>query len=457
MLSQDIKSQFIDIVGAKRFLEDPESIISYSYDGFIAEASADAVLFPISTLEVSQIMKIAHHYKIPVTARGAGTNLSGGSIPFHKGIVLCFMKMNRIIEVNTKDRYAIVQPGVINGDLQKVLEDKNFFYPPDPSSFNISTIGGNVSENAGGPRCLKYGVTADYILGLEVVLASGKIIKTGSRNIKDVTGYRLGSLFCGAEGTLGIVTEIILRVLPKPESFRTVLVTYDDLEASANTVTDIIGAGIIPAAMELMDKVVINLVEDVYDLGLPRSAEGILLIEVDGMDVAVEKQMENIIQKAVANGATDVKRANTETERDELWTARRSAHGVIARMAPNCITEDANVPVSNVPKMIMGIREITQRHNIKVGILAHAGDGNMHPVISTDIRDKDEWKRVEAATDEIFSLAAELNGTLTGEHGVGLAKSKYLPHFIDEETREFMAMIKKAVDPLNILNPGKFI
>lgn len=457
MLSTDIKARLKEIVGPQRFLDDPETIVSYSYDGFVAEACADAVLFPTSTLEVSRILQIAHRHRIPVTARGAGTNLSGGSIPAHQGIVLCFTKMNRIIEVNTRDRYAIVQPGVVNGDLQKILARENFFFPPDPSSFAISTIGGNVAENAGGPRCLKYGVTVDYILGLEVVLASGKVIRVGSRNVKDVTGYRLTGLFCGAEGTLGIVTEITVRVRALPESFRTVLAIYDDLEATANTVADIMGSGIVPAAMELMDRVVINLVEDTYNLGLPRSAEGILLIEVDGIQEAVEKQMERILEKARANGAIDVKTADTESERDDLWKARRSAHGVIARLAPNCMTEDATVPVSNVPKMIRGVREITRRHNIKVGILAHAGDGNMHPVISTDMRDKAEWTRVEAATGEIFDLAASLNGTLSGEHGVGLAKARFLPRFMDRDTREFMATIKKAVDPLGILNPGKFV
>lgn len=304
---------------------------------------------------------------------------------------------------------------------------------------------------------MKYGVTVDYVLGLEVVLASGKIIRFGSRNVKDVTGYRLSSLFCGAEGTLGIVTEITVRVAALPESYRTVLAVYDDIELTANTVADIIGAGIVPAAMELMDHIVVNLVEDANHLGLPRSAAGVLLIEVDGVREAVEKEMGRIVQKAWANGATDVKEARTETEREALWTARRSAHGVLARLAPNCMTEDATVPVSNVPKMIKGVQEIAEKYKLRIGILAHAGDGNMHPIISTDMRDTEEWSRVEAASQEIFELAARLDGTLSGEHGVGLAKSKFLPLFMDSDTREFMATIKKAVDPNNILNPGKFV
>ncbi|MCP4680896.1 MAG: FAD-binding protein, partial [Desulfobacterales bacterium] len=392
-----------------------------------------------------------------VTARGSGTNISGGSVPIQKGIVLSFTKMNKILTINTKDRYAILQPGVVNGTLQKELAKENFFYPPDPASYTVSTLGGNVAENAGGPRCLKYGVTADYILGLEVVLASGKIIRFGSRNIKDVTGYRLAGLFCGSEGTLGIITEITLRVVPLPETKRTLLAIYNDLDNTANTVADIIGDGIIPTAMELLDKVVINTVEDSFHLGLPTEAQGMLLIDVDGTEESVEKEIIKIKEKAYANKAVDVKMARTQAESDDLWVARRSAYGVFARLAPNCIVEDATVPVSNVPKMIKGMRTIFDKYNIHAGILAHAGDGNMHPLISTDMRNNEEWQRVEKAIEEIFDLAISLDGTLSGEHGIGLAKKDFLPLALNSDTREFMADIKKTVDPNNILNPGKFV
>lgn len=457
MLDPTAAQRLREIVGPERYRDDPESLTCYSYDGFVVESSPDAVLYPSTTAEVSAILRVASEFRIPVTPRGEGTGLSGGAVPARGGLVLVFTKMNRIVEINTRDRYAIVQPGVVNADLQKALDPHGFFYPPDPSSFAISTLGGNVGENAGGPRCLKYGVTADYILGMEVVLPSGKVIRIGSRNVKDVTGYDLSRLFCGSEGTLGIVTEITVRVVAKPEAYRTVLAIYDDLDHTAETVTDIIGSGIVPAAMELMDKIVVNLVEDDAHLGLPREAEGVLLIEVDGVKAAVEQQMGVIVEKARANGAVEIREARTPRERDDLWKARRSAHGVLARRAPNCMTEDATVPVSNVPKMVRGVREITERHDIRVGILAHAGDGNMHPVITTDIRDREEWARVEAATEEIFALAARLNGTLSGEHGIGLAKAKYLPLVMDADTREFMAQIKKCVDPLGILNPGKFV
>ncbi len=457
MLKQDIKQKLQQIVGRERFFDDKETILACSYDGYIIDSEPDAVIFPKTAGEVSEVMKTACLEKIPVTPRGAGTNICGASVPAQKGLVLCLSKMNEILKINTRDRYAIVQPGVVNGDLQKALAPEGFFYPPDPASLTVSTIGGNVAQNAGGPRCLKYGVTADYLLGMEVVLASGKIIRFGSRNVKDVTGYRLSSLFCGSEGTLGITTEITVRVMPLPEAHRTILAVFNDLADSANTVVDIIGAGIIPAAMELMDKVVVNAVEDSYHLGLPRDAQGLLLIEVDGIEEAVEKEMKKIVEKARANSAADIKQASTKAESDDLWKARRAAYGIFARLAPVCIVEDATVPVSNVPKMIKGIRQIADKHKIVMGILAHAGDGNMHPLISTDMRNKEEWARVEAAIGEIFELAVSLDGTLSGEHGIGLAKTKFLPLVIDDGTREFTADIKKAVDPCGILNPGKFV
>lgn len=455
MIDESVKKELRRIVGNDRFLDKPEECISYSYDAYVKEAAPDAVMLPLTPDEVSGILKVASRERIPVTARGAGTSICGAPVPVRSGIVLSFTKMNQIVEVNTRDRYCIVQPGVVNGDLQNVLGREGFFYPPDPASMEFSTIGGNVAQNAGGPRCLKYGVTADYVLGLEVVLASGEIIRFGSRNVKDVTGYRLSSLFCGSEGTLGIITEITLKVLPLPETRRTILTVFDDLHRTANTVADVIGSGILPSAMELMDKVVINAVEDAHKLGLPRDAEGMLIIEVDGVEEAVEKEMAKIVKKARENGAVEIKEARTASEREDLWRARRSAYSVFARLAPDCIVEDATVPVSKVPEMTKGIKAIADKYGLRVGILAHAGDGNMHPLISTDVRDKAEWGRVEAATREIFELALGLNGTLSGEHGIGLAKTAYLPMAMNEATRKFMANIKNTMDPLGILNPGK--
>ena len=456
-MKDHIRKTLVGIVGRERFLDKPEDLLSFSYDADVREALPDAVILPNTTEEVSRIMSLASERKIPVTARGAGSSICGASVPVKGGLVLSFTQMDRVLEVNTRDRYCIVQPGVVNGSLQKVLGRDGFFFPPDPGSMAFSTIGGNVAQNAGGPRCLKYGVTVDYVLGMEVVLASGEIIRFGSRNVKDVTGYRLSSLFCGSEGTLGIVTEITLKVVPLPEAYRTVLAVYDDLDATAATVSAVIGAGILPAAMELLDKVVINVVEDAFGVGLPREAVGMLLIEVDGSEAAVEKEMARIVAMTRASGARSIQEARTAAERDDLWQARRAAYSVFSRLAPDCIVEDATVPVSRVPEMIRGMREIMTRHRLHAGILAHAGDGNMHPLIATDKRNAAEWQRVEAACAEIFELAMTLSGTLSGEHGIGLAKMKYLPMALDDATRRFMATIKTAVDPHGILNPGKAI
>lgn len=457
MLDSTVRNLIKEILDTDRWLEKPEEVACYSYDAYFKESMPDMVLFPVTTDEVSQIMKICSHHKVPVTARGAGTSVCGASIPARHGIVMCFSQMNRILEINTPDRYVIVQPGLVNNDLQKALEPFGFFYPPDPGSMAVSTIGGNVAQNAGGPRCLKYGVTADYILGMEVVLASGKIVSFGSRNVKDVTGYRLSGLFCGSEGTLGIVTRIILRVVPVPETIKTLLVTFDNLDNTAKSVSDIIGAGILPAALELMDKTTINAIEDSARMGLPRLAEGSLLIEIDGVREACEKEMKQIIEKVGANGATSIQEASSPKERENLWKARRSAYGVFAKLAPDIFSEDVTVPASKIPSMIRKTVDIAHKYGLKVGILAHAGDGNMHPMIPTDKSNKAEWEKVEAAFDEIVKAATEMNGTLSGEHGIGLAKTKFLPLVMSDDSIEFMSVIKKAVDPEGILNPGKFV
>ncbi len=457
MLNADVRTALIDIIGKKRYLDRPEELACYAYDAFLEESLPDAVLFPQTTAEVAAIVRVAATHRLPVTARGAGTSVCGAPVPVHHGLVLCFSKMNRIIEVNTADRYAIVEPGVINADLQRALAPHGFFYPPDPGSINISTIGGNVALNAGGPRCLKYGVTVDYVLGMEVVLASGKVVRFGSRNVKDVTGYKLSALFCGSEGTLGLVTEIILKVVPQPEAVRTVLVTFNDLDDTARAVSSIIGSGIIPVAMELMDKMTVNAIEDAVGLGLPREAEGVLLIEVDGISEACEREMRRIVEKVRECGAVEVKEAATAQERDQLWAARRQTYGVFAKIAPDIISEDVTVPVSKVPEMIRRIREIGKQYQVAIGVLAHAGDGNMHPLIAADRSNKEEWARVLESFGAIFAAGAELGGTLSGEHGIGLAKTPYLPLVMDQDSRDFLKLIKRAVDPDNIFNPGKFV
>lgn len=457
MLDPAVHNELVAVVGRERCLDDPAVLACYAYDAFTEEALPELVIFPLSTEEVSAVMEIASFHKIPVTARGAGTSVCGGPVPVRHGIVLCFSKMNRIMAINTPDRHVVVQPGVINGDLQRALAPHGFFFPPDPGSMQFSTIGGNVAHNAGGPRCLKYGVTVDYVMGMEAVLASGKVVRFGSKNIKDVTGYNFTGLFCGSEGTLGLITEITLRVMPLPETAQTLLVTFDSLDNTARAVSAVIGSGILPAAMELMDRMTINAIEDSVQLGLPRQAEGTLLIEVDGSRESCDRERQQIVAVVREHGAVTIEEAETPEERARLWTARRAAYGVFARIAPNIVSEDVTVPVSRVPEMVRRIVEITERYQLRAGILAHAGDGNMHPLVCTDRENAEEWARVEKAFAEIFAAAAELEGTLSGEHGVGLAKAQFMPLVIDENTREFMAQIKRAVDPDNILNPGKFV
>jgi glycolate oxidase len=457
MISPELKKQFLAIVDPTRWLDHKEQLFCYAYDAFVEESMPDAVIFPETTDEVSQILALASAHKLPVTGRGAGTSVCGAPVPVHHGLVICFSRMDKIIEINTKDRYIIVEPGVVNADVQAALAPDGFFFPPDPGSMNMATIGGNIALNAGGPRCLKYGVTLDYILGLEVVLASGKVITFGSRNIKDVTGYKLAALFCGSEGTLGLVTRAILKVVPLPETVKTIMATFKDLDDTANAVTDIIGSGILPAAMELMDQLTLNAIEDKAGLGLDREAAGTLLIEVDGGAEACDRQVRQILEKLRANRAITIQEAGSAADRERLWTARRSAYGVFAKLAPDIISEDVTVPVSRVPEMVRRIVQITDKYKLRVGVLAHAGDGNMHPMIPADKSNAEEWSRVTAAFDEIFQAAAELDGTLSGEHGIGLAKAKYLPLVMNQDTIDFMKTIKQAVDPDGILNPGKFV
>jgi len=457
VLDPKVTRELRGIVGEKNYLDTPEDLMNYSYDGYVPESKPDAVLFPVSTQQVSDIMKVAYREEIPVTPRGAGTNICGGSVPMRGGIVLAFTRMNRILEINKEDRLAVVEPGVINAELQAEVEARGLFYPPDPASMSVCTIAGNVALNAGGPRGVKYGVTRDYILGLTVVLPDGQIIHVGGRTAKNVTGIDLVSLFTGSEGTLGLITEITCKLLPKPEAKQTMQAIFNDLDLAGKAVAKIMGEGMLPVALELMDSVVVNLVEDSAHVGLPREAEGVLLIMMDGPRESVKREVEIIAQLCRNQGATEVRVAKNQEEEDALWFARRSAFGVMARSRPNCIVEDVTVPVSKVPAMIREIVSIARTYNVVIGVLAHAGDGNMHPLLLTDQRETEEWERAQSAIRDIVLKAAELGGTLSGEHGIGMAKAEFLDLVMDTETLQFMGVIKRAVDPKGILNPGKFL
>jgi glycolate oxidase len=402
-------------------------------------------------------MKVAHREEIPVTARGSGTNLAGEVVPVKGGIVLAFSRMDRILEIDPDNRLARVQPGVINFEFQKAVEKHGLMYPPDPSSWKVATMGGNVGTNAGGPRTLKYGVTRDYLLGLTVVLANGDVLKTGGLTIKNVTGYDLTRLMCGSEGTLGIITEIVVRLVPRPPAARTIRADFPRLEDSSDAVAAIMAAGIVPSGLELMDNVVIEAVEADTHLGLPTDVEAVLLIEMDGDPSGLDVQTRQIEAILAQKRASGIIAAETPEQAEKLWTARRAAVSVMARLRPNCAIEDATVPVSKLTEMIRKTVEIAKKYQLRVGVLAHAGDGNLHPLVLFDHRDQDELRRVEAANEEIAREALVLGGTLSGEHGIGLSKARLLTLELDEVAMEVTRSIKRSLDPKGILNPGKFV
>jgi glycolate oxidase len=457
MIPKAIADDFRSIVGTEWFLDTPEDLATYSYDGFLPEFMPDAVIVPGSTEEISKIMHLANREKINIIPRGAGTNICGSSVAREGGIIIAFHRLNKILEIDPNNMCAVVQPGVVNADLQKEVAVYGLMYPPDPASMFVSTIGGNVALNAGGPRGVKYGVTRDYLLGLEVVLPTGEVIHTGGKTLKSVSGYDLTRLMCGSEGTLGIITEITLRLVPLPLAKATLQAIFSDLDDAAKTVSAIIGSGIVPTTLELMDRVILDVIGDYGGAQFHEDAAALLLIEVDGEDMLVEKQGEIIEHFCKERGAVFVERAATAEEADKLWRARRTAFGAVASLRPNCIVEDATVPVKRLPEIIRKIVELSDKYQLKIGVLAHAGDGNLHPLIMTDLRDKEEMARVDKALDELYEAAIGMGGTLSGEHGIGIAKDRFMGLEFSERAIEIMRGIKQVFDPNNILNPGSFL
>lgn len=453
----ELKKELEGLVGPRRATYAPEDLSAYSYDAYTEEYRPDIVVFPVSTKEVSSIMRTAYRENIPVTPRGSGTNLAGESVPVRGGIIMCMTQMDRILSIDADNLTAMIQPGVVNMDLQRAAEKVGMMYPPDPASWAVATMGGTVGTNAGGPRTLKYGVTKDYLLGLTVVLADGDVLKTGGRTIKNVTGYNLTSLFCGSEGTLGIFTEITVRLIPKPQASRTIRADFARLEDCSDAVAAIVAAGIIPAAMELMNQFTIRAVEKSFGLGLPIDMEGILLIQVDGNSETISSEIGQIERILRERSATSVLMAEDPQEAERLWLARRSAGPALMRIRPNTITEDVTVPVSNLTAMIREVVEICERHRIEVGVMAHAGDGNIHPCMVFDRRDEDEFKRVRLVCEDLVPEALALGGTLSGEHGIGIAKAPFLKFEMDPVALRVMKGIKDYFDPKGILNPGKFV
>jgi len=455
MLNSAVQTKLREIVGAPHVLDSLEDRISYSYDAALHEALPEAVVYPGTVEEIAAILRLANDERFAVTPRGAGTGLSGGSIPLAGGLVMVLTRLNRIVEINTDDLYAVAETGVITADLAAAVARHGLLYPPDPASQAVSTLGGNVAENAGGLRGLKYGVTKHYVLGLEVVTPQGEVLHTGSTTVKCVTGYDLTQLMVGSEGTLGVVTKIWCKLVPMPEHKESMLAVFGDVDDAARTVAAIIRSGVIPATLEFLDHVTINAIEDFKQFGLPRQAEAILLIETDGRRAAAQAEAEKVMAVCRENRAQTIQKAADEAERTQLWQARRAALSSLARVRPTTILEDATVPRSRIPDMVRGVREIAQRHGVVIGNFGHAGDGNLHPTVLTDVRDPEEFARAERAIDEIFALALSLGGTLSGEHGIGIAKAKYLANEVGRVGLDVMRSIKRALDPNNILNPGK--
>lgn len=460
MIDEKVINEFSQIVGARGILNENLDLFTYSYDAsflpLLPAAKPDLVLKPQSTQEVAAIMKLAHKYRIPVVARGLGTGRTGGSVPVEGGLVLCLDEMNQILELDDQNLMLTVEPGVKTQDIYQFCAERGLFYPPDPSSLKQSTIGGNIAENAGGPRAVKYGVTGDYVMGLEVVLADGSVLQTGGKMIKNVTGYDLTRLFVGSEGTLGIITRAILRLIPMPKIRRTAQALFDSLDGACAAVSRSIKSGAIPAAAELMDQISIEAVAKFRNIELDPRVKAGVIFEFDGdSEAGLDAQIGEAERLCAECGSVQFRIAKTKEEEDELWSLRRGMSSAIAALAPNRIAEDISVPRAALPEIVKRLREIAARYGLQLAVFGHAGDGNLHPSLLADLNAPGEKEKVEQAVGEIFQAALAVGGTLSGEHGIGLTKKDYLADALGETGMAAIRSIKKALDPAGILNPGK--
>ncbi|MBP3925541.1 FAD-binding protein [bacterium] len=416
---------------------------------------ADAVVFVENIEQIQNVVKIANKYKIPIICRGAGTNVVGACTTEHGGIILNFSKMNKILEINPENMTARVQPGLILGDLQKEVEKFGLFYPPDPSNLKVSTIGGSIAQSSGGAKSFKYGTTKDYILSLTVVMANGEILQTGSNTIKNATGYNLSTLFVGSEGTLGIITEAVLKLIPKPEARAVMMSYFDTVESAIKAVNTIIDNRIYPATIDFMDKNAICTVEKFYPANLLTDKECALVIEVDGFKNSIEYQRKIIVNILESSGSSAIQYSTNDEEYEKIWMARRSSMGACTKLRPNVTTDDVIVPRENLAKLVKGIQNICEKYNLITCLVGHVGDGSVHPQIPIDYEDKVEYENYKLAKNEIYQLTASLDGILSGEHGVGYAKKDYINMVINPTALDYMRKIKKTFDPDNILNPYK--
>lgn len=458
MSNAKLAKDFEKIVGAGNVMHKEADLHAYSYDSAVLDPRVPSlVIKPTTTEQLGPVTALCNEHGLPMTVRGAGTNLSGGTIPHPGGVVVLTNGLNKILEINEEDLYAVVEPGVVTAQFAAQVASKGLFYPPDPGSQAVSTIGGNVAENAGGLRGLKYGVTKDYVMGMDFYDAHGDLIKSGSRTVKCVTGYNLAGLMVASEGTLGVFSNIILKLVPPPKASKAMMAIFPNVQTASETVAAIIANHIVPCTLEFLDNSVIRYVEDFTKAGLPTDAGAILLIEVDGHQAEVIEDAQKVVDICTKCGAKEVKMAETAEEREALWFARRNALPSLARAKPTTVLEDATVPRSQIPAMMEGLDKIAKKYKLDIGTFGHAGDGNLHPTILCDNRDKEEFHRVEEAVDEIFDVALSLKGTLSGEHGIGMAKSKWMEKETSKATLEYSLKMKRAIDPKNILNPTKII
>ena len=455
MLKKRVIYQLIEIVGRENVSNSREDLICYSYDAVNKKFLPDLVVFPANPEEISEILKLANKKQFPVIPRGAGSGFSGGSLPVWGGVVLVTTRLNRIIEIDNDNLTAIVEPGVVCGEFQKEVEKYGLYYPPDPASLEFSTLGGNVAECAGGPSALKYGVTRDYVTGLEVVLPTGEIITTGVKTRKGVVGYDLTRLIIGSEGTLAIITKIYLRLIPKPEAKITLMAVFKDIEPSTQAVVQIIRNKIVPSKLEFMDQGAIECVENYRQLGLPMEAEALLLIELDGDKVALESQIQQVEAICQKSGAFLLKRASNSQEAENIWEIRRAISPALLQLNPTKINEDIVVPRSKIPYIIHQIEVIKHKYQLKIVNFGHAGDGNIHVNIMIDDQIKGEKEKAEQAVQEIFREVLSVGGTISGEHGIGITKAPFLSLELKDAEIELMQKIKRLFDPNDILNPGK--
>ncbi len=453
-MKNKILKELIEIVSKKNVDAEKIDLLHYAYDATQNMYLPDFVVFPENTEQISHILKLCTEYRVPIVPRGAGTGFSGGSLPISGGICLSLEKMNKILEIDTENLVAHVEAGVINYDLREKTEKFGLFYPPDPSSYKYCTIGGNVAENAGGPRAVKYGVTKNYILGMQLVFPTGEIVTSGSKNVKDVAGYNLKDLMIGSEGTLAIITKLFLKLIPLPP-YRSVLqATFSDMKEAAQTVSNIIADKVTPSALEFIDGPCIRAIEDYLHIGLPKEAQAMLIIECDGMKESVEAELSLIEKVCAKNNAQHIKRAKDKKEEEILWKARRSMSPSLNRIRDGKLNEDVVVPRASLPQMIASIQEISKKYNLPIVNFGHAGDGNIHTNIMFK-KGSEEEEKAKGAMAKIFEMVIEMGGSISGEHGIGITKQDFLEKQLGKETIDIFKKIKKALDPHNLLNPHK--